>query len=109
MTRDYKTTAQEEQMIKLHTLLVFFGFAAVRDLVSYEELLYATEELKAEFMTEADTTETQDRGGEAFWRRWLSLSHEQRRFLLDMEELRQDPQHRAQVLRAYHPKRTAKP
>jgi len=105
MTQETVATPEQEHMIKIHSLLVFFGFARVLEMVSHDEMLCATEELKAEFVTEDQQDEDNDRRGHAFWNRWLSLSQEQRRFLLEMEELRQNPEFMAKAMSTYHPKR----
>lgn len=82
-------TDAQEQLVKSHSLLVLFGLPQVVDALGAEQMVFATQDLKAQLVPEYPETMNERRGA-VFWDRWLGLTHEERCFILEMEALRSD-------------------
>lgn len=83
-------TKEQEQLVQSHSLLVLFGLPQVLEALGVERMVQATQDLKAQLVPE-DPETMNERRGAVFWDRWLGLTQDQRRFVLEMEALRVDP------------------
>jgi hypothetical protein len=83
-------TEEQNQLVQSHSLLVLFGLPQVIEALGVERLVQATQDLKAQLVPEHPETMNERRGA-VFWDRWLGLTQDQRRFVLEIEALRADP------------------
>lgn len=87
MSGTAQLTDAQEQLVKSHSLLVLFGLPQVVDALGAKQMVFATQDLKAQLVPEHPETMNERRGA-VFWDRWLGLTHEERCFILEMEALR---------------------